>query len=99
MKLLALVAFNLKGADSDDYEAIRDELQRRGLAEELANERGEVFELPETTYLGIVESDSAKKLKESLVSGLKRVFQDEKIRATYVISIAKDFTLTMGRSK
>jgi hypothetical protein len=99
MKLLAIVAFNLKGAESDDYGVIRDELHEMGLAEEVRNENNIPYELPDTTYLGIVESPSAKILKDKLVSRLKKVFQDKGIRATYVISVAKDFTLTMGQSR
>ena len=99
MKLLSIVAFNLKGAESDDYDAIRAALRRFGLNEEVKNDQNKVFELPDTTYLGIVDAASSKNLKEQLVGALKQVFQRRKIRATYVISIAKDWTLTMGRSK
>ena len=99
MKLLAIVAFNLKGAESDDYAAVRSALRRAGLNEEVKNDQGKAFELPDTMYLGVVDAASSKDLKEELAGTLKLVFQERKIRATYFISIAKDWTLTMGSSR
>lgn len=98
MKLLAIVAFNLKRAESDDYDVIRSELKRHGLSENVTNEKGVTIKLPETTYLGIVKSPSARELKESIASGLKAIFKKEKIQATYVITVASDWTLKMGGS-
>ncbi len=99
MKFLAIVAFNLKGAKSDDYVAIRDELTRQGLAESVTNDKNETFELPETTYIGVVDAPSSQDLKESLSKGLQRLLKENYIGATYIVSIAKEWTLKMGRSK
>ena len=98
MKHLVLVAFNLKKAESDDYQAIREELREMGLAEEVKNERDVSFELPDTTYLGVIDSPSTKQLKDRVLSSLQRVLREKRIRATYVISISKEYSVTMGRS-
>lgn len=99
MKVLAIVAFNLKGAESDDYGTIRELLTREGLAESVKNNKDETFELPETTYLGVVDTPSPQELKERLSSGIQRLLKESNIGATYIVSIAKEWTLTMGRSK
>lgn len=98
MKLLSIVAFNLKRAESDAYDAIRGELERHGLSENVGDESGATVKLPETTYVGVVESPSAKELKESIASGLKDIIKKEKIRATYVIAVAKEWTLKISGS-
>lgn len=99
MKLLAMAAFNLKGADSDAYEAIKDVLCRNGLSESVSNDNNVVFELPETTYLGVVEASSSKELKERLTKELTDVLRKKKIAATYIISVSDDWSITMGRTK
>ena len=98
MRLLVIVAFNLKRAESDAYDAIRGELERHGLSENVSDEKGVTVKLPETTYLGVVDASSAKDLKESIASGLKAILKKEKIRATYVVAVAKDWTLKVSGS-
>ena len=98
MKLLTMVAFNLKGAESDSYDAIKEVLLRNGLSETVSNKDNVVFELPETTYLGVVEAKSSKILKEQITEELKKILTMKKIRATYVVSVSDDWSITMGRT-
>ena len=81
------------------YEAIKGVLCRNGLSESVSNEDNVVFELPETTCLGVVEASSSKELKDSLTKELTDVLRKKKIAATYIISAADDWSVTMGRTK
>ena len=87
MKCLAIVGFNLKGAESQDYEDLKDAFEDKGLKRSISGESGITIQLPSTTYVGILEGESPKAVRTSLHAVVDRVIEKQQLKGKYFIAV------------
>ena len=97
--MLVIATFDLRGADSDDYDVVRRELTRIGLSETISGPNGKVIDLPSTTYTGIVAAESARRLKVQVSDSIKNVLQRSHVKGTYLVCVSRQWALAAGASR
>lgn len=88
MKYFALVTYDLKKADADDYECVKEGLLEIGLSSTDEKLGGKGAKLTETTAAGITTGDTLTDAKSKLTKKIKKVLSDCDIKGKFVLVVA-----------
>jgi hypothetical protein len=84
---LVTLAFDLIGADPDDYDAADKELAKVGLSRRLTADNGNGVDLPFNTYAGQFSGDSAGGVRDAVRNKAKEALQRCKVTGKLFVSV------------
>lgn len=91
MNYLVTLSFDLYGAESKDYECIKEELEDLNLYETIEDDKGIEFDLPTTTFVGEFNNSHADSLIDEIFEKLKKAFKKCKINGKIFVAVSRDW--------
>jgi hypothetical protein len=84
---LVTLAFDLKDADSDDYDAADRELGKIGLSRKLQADGGKEVHLPFNTYAGEFSGENAAGVRDAVRDRAKHALQQCKVAGKLFVTV------------
>lgn len=91
MSYLALVTFDIKDGDADDYATIYAELAKLGFATHLTAGNGNTVQLPTTTCAGTFTASSAAAARDDLTARVEQLFVRNGLTGEVFVAIGGDW--------
>ena len=95
MSYITVLSFDLQGAETTDYEMLRDELEKLGLRETLPKNNG--LELPSTTHIGVIKGGSSGKITADISARIGKVIRERHLKGKYVISVGAKWSAMVAK--
>lgn len=87
MSYLAIVSFDIKNGDADDYDNVYKGFEAIGLKKTITPDKGEAIMLPTTTTAGEFTGQSAATVRDSLCTDTQAVFTRNNIHGEIFVAV------------
>tara|TARA_R110002096_G_C14082188_1_gene676676 strand:+ start:186 stop:482 length:297 start_codon:yes stop_codon:yes gene_type:complete len=92
MAYLVTLTFDLKDAESQDYECIQTALAKISLQSKLKGKNGRFTDLSKNTFSGVVDGKTSLDLRETYTSNISKIFKDCKVKGRFYVSVGDNYS-------
>jgi len=91
MSYFALVTFDIKNGDAQDYEMIYAGLSKLGFYTHITGDKGTIIQLPTTTCAGVFTASSAAAARDDLTERVEQLFLKHNLTGEVFVSVGGDW--------
>lgn len=92
MSYMVTLTFDLKNAESVDYDCLESELKKIHLMPKLKGNDGKFYFLPRNTYAGEVAGKDGGSIRNEYVKLIKLAFNNCKVKGKFYVVVGNDWS-------